>query len=446
MLPVATEPQSLELTAEDIEALLRRVLESRELRRASRLRDLLLYLGNRRSEGAVSLREQELGAAVFGRPVEYDTSLDNIVRVTVSELRKRLSHYFQEEGANEPIVIEIPRGGYLPVFSRRVVEQVALPAQPEPAIEAIEEVPDPSLAAPARFASAVGWKHNLTVATLAVLLLIAGAACAVLQWQNHELRAELKPWTADPALESFWSVFFASGKEVDIVSADASYALEGDLLKQSISLDDYLDYKYKNLSDQPGITPAMRDTLNLVLDRNNGSIGDFQVAERIMRLGGQSSDLRLTSARSYTPESVKMNDIILIGSRESNPWVELYKDRMNFYPEYDPVLHRSFVVSRAPQAGEQAVYTAAEERNRGYSVVAFLPNLGEHRNVLIIAGTDSQATRAAGEFITSSAGIAAIRQRLPSGRYPYFEIVLSSSRLVGTTLHTEIQAVRGHER
>ena len=446
MLPAATEPQSLELTAEDIEALLRRVLESRELRRASRLRDLLLYLGNRRSEGAVSLREQELGAAVFGRPVEYDTSLDNIVRVTVSELRKRLSHYFQEEGANEPIVIEIPRGGYLPVFSRRVVEQVAMPPQPEPAIEAIEEVPESSFAAPARFATTVGWKHNLTVAALAVLLLIAGAACAVLQWQNHELRAELKPWTADPALESFWSVFFASGKEVDIVSADASYALEGDLLKRSISLDDYLDYKYKNLSDQPGITSAMRDTLNLVLDRNNGSIGDFQVAERIMQLGGQTSDLRLTSARSYTPESVKMNDIILIGSRESNPWVELYKDKMNFYPEYDPVLHRSFVVSRAPQAGEQAVYTAAEERNRGYSVVAFLPNLGEHRNVLIIAGTDSQATRAAGEFITSSAGIAAIRQRLPSARYPYFEIVLSSSRLVGTTLHTEIQAVRGHER
>jgi hypothetical protein len=438
------------MSAEDTAALLRRVLESRELRRASRLRDLLLYLGDRRSKGAVSLREQEVGAAVFGRPAEYDTSLDNIVRVTVSELRKRLAHYFQEEGASEPIVIEIPRGGYLPVFVRRPVEPVATLPVPEPAIETVEDVPEPPLAAsapaPLPIAATDGWKHNLTVTALAALLLIAGAACAVLQWQNHELRAELRPWTADPALESFWSVFFASGKEVDIVSADASYALEGDLLKRSISLDDYLDYKYKSFSDQPGMDPAMRETLNLVLDRNNGSIGDFQVAERIMRLGGQTSDLRLTSARSYTPESVKMNDIILIGSRESNPWVELYKDKMNFYPEYDPMLHRSFVVNRAPQAGEQAVYTAAEERNRGYSVVAFLPNLSEHRNVLIIAGTDSQATRAAGEFITSSAGIAAIRQRLPLGRYPYFEVVLSSSRLVGTTLHTEMQAVRGHER
>ena len=440
----------MEMSAEETEALLRRVLESRELRRASRLRDLLLYLGNRRSEGAVSLREQELGAAVFGRPAEYDTSLDNIVRVTVSELRKRLAHYFQEEGISEPIVIEIPRGGYLPVFVRRAVEPVATLPQSEHAVETLEEIPESPVtsvvSAPVADTTASGWSHNLVMTALAVLLLIAGAACAVLQWQNHALRTELRPWTVDPALESFWSVFFASGREVDIVSADASYALEGDLLKRSISLDDYLDYKYKSFSDQPGISPSMRDTLDQVLNRNNGSIGDFQVAERIMRLGGLTSDLRLTSARSYTPESVKMNDIILIGSRESNPWVELYKDKMNFYPEYDPALHRSFVVNRAPQAGEQAVYTAAEEKNRGYSVVTFLPNLSEHRNVLIIAGTDSQATRAAGEFITSSAGIAAIRQRLPLGRYPYFEIVLSSSRLVGTTLHTEMQAARGHER
>jgi hypothetical protein len=64
--------------------------------------------------------------------------------------------------------------------------------------------------------------------------------------------------------------------------------------------------------------------------------------------------------------------------------------------------------------------------------------------VLIIAGTDSQGTRAAGDFIASSEGLAAIRERMPADKYPYFEVVLSSSRLEGTTLHTSIQAFRGH--
>jgi hypothetical protein len=87
-----------------------------------------------------------------------------------------------------------------------------------------------------------------------------------------------------------------------------------------------------------------------------------------------------------------------------------------------------------------------QDKDHAYSVVAFIPNLSEHRYALIIAGTDSQGTRAAGEFVTSSSGIAAIRQRLPAEKYQYFEVLLSSSRLEGTTLNTSIQASRGHDR
>jgi hypothetical protein len=435
-----TDHPTMETTAEAHELLLHRVVDSRELKRAARLRELLLYLGKRQREGAVNLREQEVGAAVFGRPEEYDTALDNIVRVNVSELRKRLAHYFQEEGAAEPLLIEIPRGGYLPVFVRRQVAEAVAPG-PGPVDSPAAEV----ASAPVVLPRATEGRGFLTP-LLAILLLCAGAACAVLQWQNVGLRTKLRPWTAEPALNAFWSQFFATGHEVDIVSADSSYALAGDLLHRTIPLDDYLDYKYKSYTGEPGVSAEQRDTINMVLDRNNGSVGDFQVAERILQLGGPSSTVKVASARSYTPESIKMNDIILIGSSESNPWVDLYKDRMNFFLEYDPVLHRSYVVNHAPQSGEPAIYTAADTHNTGYSVVAFLPNLSDHHNVLVIAGTDSQATRAAGDFITSGAGMEAIRQRLPVGRYPYIEVVLSSSRLVGTTLHTEIQAVRGHER
>ncbi len=442
-------PHQIEIGTEEGRSLLLRVVNSQELKRSSRLRELLLYLGKRSlSSPKATIREQEIGAAVFERPEDYDTNIDNIVRVNVSELRKRLAHYFMEEGAEEKAVVEIPRGGYSLVFLARpaaeeppanlLATETLPPGQiPAPHKDGSHTAPEQEQRVPRRSFTAVIWSG--------VLVLALGAA-TFLSWENRSLRNQLRPWQADPAREAFWSQFFASGSPVDIVTADTSYALAEDMLKRPISLDDYLDYKYKSYADLPGITPATRDALNLVLDRNTGSVGDFEAAERIMEIAAHSPALRLASAREYTPESIKNNNVILIGSRESNPWVELYKDKLNFYVEYDPALHRSYVANRAPAAGEQSVYEIVNDKNHAYSVVAFVRNLSDHRYTLIIAGTDSQGTRAAGEFITSKEGIAAVRDRLPAGRYPYFEVLLSSSRIEGTTLGTSIQAWRGHER
>jgi len=441
--------QQVELGPEASRDLLLRVINSQELKRSARLRELLLYLGKRSLKTPhANIREQEIGAAVFERPEDYDTNIDNIVRVNVSELRKRLAHYFAEEGADERAVIEIPRGGYALVFLPRPVE--AEKPVPIPQEKTIETTPSPELLGEVSLVQYERERSAFLRRTMAVVwsvvLLLAMGAVSFLYWQNHTLRSELRPWQADPVSAAFWSQFFGSGDTVDIVTADTSYALAEDMLQRPISLDDYLDYKYKSYADLPGITQATRDALNLVLDRNTGSVGDYEAAERIMELDAHSSALKLASARAYTPQSIKSNNVILIGSRESNPWVELYKDKLNFYVEYDPRLHRSYIVNRAPVAGEPRVYEIRNDKDHAYSVVAFLPNLSEHRYALIVAGTDSQGTRAAGEFITSPAGIAAIRQRLPRGQYPYFEVLLSSSRVEGTTLNTAIQASRGYER
>ena len=104
------------------------------------------------------------------------------------------------------------------------------------------------------------------------------------------------------------------------------------------------------------------------------------------------------------------------------------------------------IINRTPAQGEQSVYEFFAEPNRGYSVVAFLPNLSAHRNALIIAGNDSQATLAAGEWVTSSEGLATIRQRIPNGSFPFFEVLLASTKLVGTPLKTEVKAFRIHQR
>jgi hypothetical protein len=446
MTPEATP---LDACSPECVALLERVINSRELKRALRLRELLEYVGKQSQQSpAHTIREQEIGAAVFGRPEDYDTSLDNIVRVNVSELRKRLAHYFQEEGAAEPIVIEIPRGGYLPVFLARSVgreDSVPAMAMPVPVFE--PEPAERATAVPASSAAIVvaqaPRRHRGALLGLAIAVLLG---CGLLIWQNHRLAVELQPWKEDPLVASFWTNFFASGDEVDIVTADTSFAMAEDLLGQTISLDDYLDYKYKDIPNQTGLSPDRKLALEVILGRNNGSIGDFQAAKRFMDLDAFSPALKLASARSYTPENIKANNVILIGGRQSNPWVDLYKDRMNFFMEYEPGIQRSYVVNRNPQAGEKPTYEVVQDKNRSYSVVAFLPNFRDRSYVLILSGTDSQATRAAGEFVTSPEGLAQIRQKMPTGRFPLFELVLSSSRLSGTTLRTEIVASRLHER
>ena len=449
-MPLEVPP--LELDPDSAWELLQRVVNSQELRRATRLRELLLYVGQRSLKShAASIREQEIGAAVFGRPENYDTNIDNIVRVNVSELRKRLCHYFETEGAAEPVLMEIPRGGYLPVFVARPVADVAKTMEP------VENPPAPHREMPAEEAKPIepvtaksersGRDVGIWLLWLmrAALFLALGTA-AVFWWQARTLRNELQPWQADAGRAAFWRQFFASGEQMDIVTADTSYALAEDLLQRPISLDDYLDYEYKNYATLPEVTPQTRDALNLVLSRNTGSVGDFEAAEQILALNARSPLMRLASARSYTPQAIKSHNVVLIGSRQSNPWVELYKDRLNFYVEYDPVRHRSYVVNRAPLKGEQPLYEVVNDRNRDLSVVAFVPNLSEHRYALILAGTDSQGTRAAGEFITSSEGLAAIRQRLPERSYPYFEVLLASTRLEGTTLQTAIVAARGYTK
>src|ERR1700678_806286 len=119
------EPAPQERESPDPEtcwALLERVVASTRFQRATRLREFLLYVGRRSlKEGCDQIHEQEIGSEVFGRPDAYDTSVDNIVRVNATELRKRIEDYFESEGSLETLIFEIPRGSYKPVFRQRIV-------------------------------------------------------------------------------------------------------------------------------------------------------------------------------------------------------------------------------------------------------------------------------------------------------------------------------------
>src|SRR6516162_6147741 len=92
-----------------------RVLSSACFARSERLSQLLRFLVERHMEGREDeLKESVIGVEVFGRRPDYDPKLDSTVRTEAVRLRARLDRYYATEGAQDPLVIELPKGGYVP--------------------------------------------------------------------------------------------------------------------------------------------------------------------------------------------------------------------------------------------------------------------------------------------------------------------------------------------
>jgi tetratricopeptide (TPR) repeat protein len=109
---------------------LERIAASPSFRKADQCVRLLRYVTDRALEGrANELKEYTLGIAVFERPDSFDPRTDPVVRLEVRRLRLKLAEYYQQEGLDDAVVIELPKGAYVPHFrSRR-----APPPDPPPA-------------------------------------------------------------------------------------------------------------------------------------------------------------------------------------------------------------------------------------------------------------------------------------------------------------------------
>jgi TolB-like protein len=128
----------LESSAGLVRSQMGRILLSAGFARNERLSGFLRFVIEQHLAGkADQIKESVIAVEVFGRQPDYDHRRDSVVRTEAAKLRARLAEYYAREGAVDPVVIEMPKGGYAPAVAfvdrqaptpdrRRLVSLVAL--------------------------------------------------------------------------------------------------------------------------------------------------------------------------------------------------------------------------------------------------------------------------------------------------------------------------------
>ena len=404
--------------------LLQRAAASPQFQKSKRLRDLLLYLGERGLQDPnCTLHEQEIGVDVLGRPADYDTSHDTLVRVLISQLRKKLHEHFAEDGRDEPVIIEIPKGSYIPVFRPRPEEFSGM--------------------------EAVLLKPAFAARPLLVGML-AGMALVGLAWGTYSaVQSKREPSAGGrPNVEAFWGQILGNGQTTDLVMSDVNLLEFENLIGHSVPLPEYEGHEFDQLAEQYLPDPAQRALAKKFINRAPTAIPDALMARDLgVIAAAKHVPLNVISARDLSSSVAASQNIILLGSFRGNPWVGLFEDQLAFQTDYQETPASVRFINRSPLPGEQAWYRA-EWRRVGYCRVAYRPNPKRTGITMLISGSDVISTEAGARFVTSEEWMRQLRQKLglKAGEpCPYFEVLLCTRIVNNTVPSFELVAYRPHK-
>ncbi len=116
------------VSAAEVQDQLERILASRGFRGSARLQRFLRLAVERTLAGQTDqLKEYSVGRDAFDRGVDYDPRADSIVRVEAQRLRRKLREYYRAAGADDPVVIHLSPGSYVPEFKRTLRPSADIP-------------------------------------------------------------------------------------------------------------------------------------------------------------------------------------------------------------------------------------------------------------------------------------------------------------------------------
>jgi len=392
------------------------IVTSRAFNRSRRSCEFLQHVIDKTLAGELDeLKERVIGVQLFGRNPSYDTGEDAIVRVTATDVRRRLKRFY--DGTETNIRLGLPPGSYIV----ELIEQASLPEVVEitPSRPLLQPVEMPSRPAP----RSVVWRRLLPVTAVLMML---GLSLALYYYRMQSAKANRLPW----------SVMLPRQGALKIVFSDPEIVILEGVIGSQIALADYANHHYL-----PPQQPPPSDALKRFFWGNNISLVDTKIAMEVGSLL-PSSTVDTYRARSLQSQDFETGDnFLLLGSPFSNPWVALFQDRLDFYFGYDPVRHNEVIYNRRVDRGEAAVYVPTPPGGGGqaFAVIGLLANQNQMGHILILAGTNATATEAAGKVVTDGEFIVRILQEHGidvHDRTVQFEILLRVNNTMAPSLST----------
>jgi hypothetical protein len=398
--------------------LVQRVIESPHLIGSVRLRDFLLHVtACAIREAPEDATEQQIGIRVFQRSPGFNSSEDSIVRSHARLLRLKLSAYFSVEGASEPLILEIPKGHYLPVFlpSKRGGEDSVTPEFVPVGVEETKD--DVLVSGPTRILKAERQRGWLALAGVGLALLLCLSLVAVFRWQKQA--APAKP------LKQLWGPFLAGDPPL-VIYSNALFV--GDAKSG-------MRYAANDRSD--GQSAELVDSYT--------GIGELiSVHELTKMFDYQHAQFVLKRSPLVTWDEARSRNLIFIGSVAENASLKLLPATQDF--TLIATADAAGIVNRHPKQGEPQVYLRPEHPlTKDYAIVALLPGVQPDHKMFVFSGLTTLGTQAAMEYaLDPETAAELLRQVSFKNEIHNFEALLEVSIRGGVPLQPRLVSIRVH--
>ena len=394
--------------------LAQRIVESPYLIGSARLRDFLLHVtACAIREAPEEATEQQIGIQVFQRPPGFNSSEDSIVRSQARLLRRKLAAYFKAEGASEPLIIEIPKGHYLPVFlpSQRV--GFDRESSDEDA-EEINEAPVSGLAGGKKAASQLGW---VTLAGLGLAMMFCLCLSVALRWQKQV--AIVKP------VKQLWAPFLVGDPPL-VIYSNALFV--GDAKNG-------MRYAANDGSDAHSAE---------LVDSYTG-VGELISVHELTRMfDRRGAEFVLKKSPLVTWDEARSRNLIFIGSVAENGSLKLLPSTQDF--TLTATADAAGIINHHPRPGEPQVYLRPEHPlTKDYAVIALLPGVQANHKTFVFSGLTTLGTQAAVEYALEPATAAELMRQVGFGNKVHnFEALLEVNIRGGVPLQPELVSIRIH--
>jgi S-layer like family, C-terminal region len=421
---------------------LQEIVEGTAFRGSHRSAQFLKYIVEQAIAGkSESLKERSIGIELFGRSPSYDTGEDAIVRVTASDVRKRLLQHYGKYGTASEIRLSLPLGSYVPEvrWDSPVIEPLAMPAEgplkailanavPQAPVETAQSTPPP------RKARSL---HVRTWVVFAVLLAGLNLAAWGVFW-NYSSRTP-RPISIMP-----WSGLFRSTGSTKVITSDPNIEKIERLSGQPISLSDYANQQY--IPNPSALPPDIVRFCKDFLRGDLASTVDMEVVARIAALAQTSaSRIEVRGAREIRLSDVYTDDnFIFLGSPVSNRWTSLFNNQLDF--RFDLDNKQEIIRNLHPRSTENPSYVPTARgyaTGQSFATISFIRNPGKSGQVLLLAGANAEGTAAAGDLVANGARFSAELKHCgvsPSGPIRYFQLLLALNTMAGSPSDVKVIA------